>query len=209
MRVEYSFNDQQNEALDGMLQYRSMLLSLMGNLDEIQGDAQQLINAMPDNITDIQRKIVETACSLVGKVNYFWGGKYSQIGWNPEWGSIKQVTAAGSPTTGTMRVYGLDCSGFVSWVFINASGNLGSDSIIGEGTKSQWANATQISWSDAQIGDLTFYPDLSHVGIVVGVDQNGNVSIANCASGANNVVITGKSGFTIIARPSFSMFNSM
>ena len=206
MRIEYGFNIQENEALDGMLQYRSVLLSLMGSLNEVQGDAQHWLDNLDPATPEDQRRIVEAACSLVGKVNYFWGGKYPQIGWNSEWGTIKQVTSAGSPTTGTMRVYGLDCSGFVTWVFINASGNLGAYSIIGDGTKSQWANATEISWSDAQIGDLVFYPDLSHVGVVIGVDSDGDVAIANCASGANNVVITGKSGFTLIARPSFSMF---
>ena len=207
MRTIYAFTDQENEALDGILEYRSVLLSLMGNLNEIQGDAQQWIDNLDPATSDEQRKIVEAACSLVGKVNYFWGGKFPQIGWNPEWGSLKQVTADGSPTTGTMRVYGLDCSGFVTWVFINASGNTGAYSIIGDGTKAQWANCTQISSEQAQIGDLAFYGDLSHVGIVIGKDADGNLAICNCASGANNVVITGTgSGFTLFGRPSFSMF---
>jgi hypothetical protein len=58
----------------------------------------------------------------VGKVNYFWGGKSLVLGWDSRWGTSMKVTAAGSSTTGTYRPYGLDCSGFVDWVFYNVSG---------------------------------------------------------------------------------------
>ena len=46
-----------------------------------------------------------------------------------------------------------------------------------------------------------FYPSDTHVGIVVGWDENGEILIANCASGQNQVVITGKVGFATIGRP--------
>ena len=39
--------------------------------------------------------------------------------------------------------------------------------------------------------------------VATGFDGNGNVLIIHCASGYNNVVVTGKSGFTSIARPIF------
>jgi len=52
-----------------------------------------------------------------------------------------------------------------------------------------------------QPGDLVFYPEDTHVGIVCGHDEDGNIQIIHFASGANNVVITGKAGFTSIARP--------
>lgn len=58
--------------------------------------------------------------SVVGKIGYFWGGKYSGTGWNPEWGTLKKVTAAGDHTTGTYQPYGLDCSGFVDWAYRTA-----------------------------------------------------------------------------------------
>lgn len=60
-----------------------------------------------------------------------------------------------------------------------------------------------ITWDEAIPGDLVFYPEDTHVGIVCGFDSEGNVQIIHCASGANNVVVTGKSGFTTIARPKF------
>ena len=53
----------------------------------------------------------------------------------------------------------------------------------------------------AQPGDLVFYPDDSHVGIVGGKDADGNLLIVHCSGGANGVVITGAAGFTAAARP--------
>ena len=55
--------------------------------------------------------------------------------------------------------------------------------------------------NDAQPGDLVFYPDDSHVGIIGGKDADGNLLIVHCSGGANGVVITGSAGFTAVARP--------
>ena len=46
-----------------------------------------------------------------------------------------------------------------------------------------------------------FYPKDSHVGIVGGWDESGNVQIIHCASGHNGMVITEKVGFVSVARP--------
>lgn len=124
------------------------------------------------------------------------------IGWDVRWGELRQVTAAGSSTTGTYRPYGLDCSGFVDWVFYNATNG---SYIIGHGggAMSQHNYCTPISWDDALPGDLVFYPDDVHVGIVGGRDANGDLLIIHCASSYNNVVITEKEGFTSIGRPDY------
>ena len=48
-----------------------------------------------------------------------------------------------------------------------------------------------------------FYPEDSHVGIVCGFDSSGNIMVIHCASSENNVVVTGKIGFTSIGRPEY------
>ena len=48
-----------------------------------------------------------------------------------------------------------------------------------------------------------FYPGDEHVGIVGGWNEDGDLIIIHCASGYNNVVITGMEGFTTIARPDY------
>ena len=66
---------------------------------------------------------------------------------------------------------------------------------------SQHSYCTPISWDDALPGDMVFYLDDVHVGIVGGRDKDGNIQIVHCASSYNNVVITGKEEFTSVGRP--------
>ena len=202
MKTVYHFNRNQIAALDELLEQRDLLRELIEDVYSVSGDTASLIRGLPEDLSPEREAVVRTACSLVGKVNYFWGGKSLVLGWDSRWGELRQVTAAGSSTTGTYRPYGLDCSGFVDWVFYNQSGG---SYVIGHGggATMQHSYCTNISWADAQPGDLVFYPDNSHVGIVGGKDANGELLIIHCASGANNVVITGLEGFTSIGQPQY------
>ncbi len=202
MKEVYSFTQQQTQALDELLAEEDALDELLYGMSVSDQAAAALIQTLPDDLDSQRRIVIETACTLVGKVNYFWGGKYPAFGWNRQWTQLKKVQAAGSWTTGTYRPYGLDCSGFVDWVFYNASG---SEYIPGHGggAAAQHRYCTEISWDDAQPGDLVFYPGDTHVGIVGGRDENGKLLIIHCASGANNVVITDADGFTAVGRPGY------
>lgn len=199
MISKYNFTSKQQEALDTLLEQDEVLISATQSLAVSDATAQDILKNLPDTLSAERKKVIKAACSLVGKVNYFWGGKSSAIGWDSEWGKLKTVSAEGSKTTGTKRPFGLDCSGFVTWSFINSGFNASS---IGHGTKGQIAKCSRISWSSAQAGDLAFYADLSHVGIVAGKDAAGNILVIHCSSGNNNVVITTNSGFGFAARPS-------
>lgn len=202
MRTVYLFTPEQNSALTELLAELNGIGTLLGDLGITQGDAAELLRRLPEDLSPERRAVVETACKLVGKLNYFWGGKSLVLGWDSRWGTIQKVWAAGSPSTGTYRPYGMDCSGFVDWVFYNMSGG---NYVIGHGggARMQHSYCTPISWSQAQPGDLVFYPEDTHVGIVCGWDESGNIQIIHCASGQNNVVITGKAGFTTIGRPDY------
>ena len=200
MRAALGFTDFQNEMLDVLLSDVSMLNSLIGNMSISQQDALELLRSLPQDLSPERRAVVQHALSLVGKVNYFWGGKSLVLGWDSRWGQLREVTSAGSPTTGTYRPFGMDCSGFADWVFYNASGG---EYILGHGggAAAQHRYCEQIGWGEAQPGDLVFYPDDSHIGIVGLRDVTGNLLIIHCASGANNVVITDSSGFMTVGRP--------
>lgn len=85
-------------------------------------------------LSDQRQDLVYTALSLEGKVHYTWGGKAAARGWNEQWSS-------GS---------GLDCSGFVEWVYWTALGihnGLGSTAQIS-------STGREISESDLKPGDL-------------------------------------------------------
>ena len=200
MRLEYDFSKYQNDALDILLENLGSLNIPMGSLTISQEDAIALLENLPDDLDPARKVVVETAVQLVGRVSYFWGGKSLTLGWDDRWGTSMEVTAAGSGSTGTVRPFGLDCSGFVDWTFYNAT-NGSYYPGRGGGAATQHSYCTNISWSDAQPGDLVFYPDDSHVGIVGGKDADGNLLIVHCSGGANGVVITGSAGFTSVARP--------
>lgn len=202
MRLIYAFTKYQNDALDILLENLGSLNIPMGSLTISQEDAIALLEHLPDDLDPARKAVVETAVQLVGRVSYFWGGKSLTLGWDDRWGTPMEVTAAGSGSTGTVRPFGLDCSGFVDWTFYNAT-NGSYYPGRGGGAATQHSYCTNISWSDAQPGDLVFYPDDSHVGIVGGKDADGNLLIVHCSGGANGVVITGSAGFTTVARPDY------
>ena len=207
MADEYSFTAQQREMLEELLKpdYDDIFLSLIGNyqpggtpigpvdISDIQG-------TLPDDLDPLRESIVLTAYQLLGKVTYFWGGKSLVLGWDSRWGTPTTVTAPGSGSTGKVLPFGLDCSGFVDWTFYNAT----SGAYLpgrGGGAASQHGYCANISWSDALPGDLVFYADDSHVGIVCGYDSVGNLLVIHCSGGQNGVVVTGREGFAVAARP--------
>ncbi len=199
MRLEYAFSKYQNDALDVLLENLSSLHIPMGSLTISQEEAKTLLENLPDELDPNRKAVVETALQLVGKITYFWGGKSLALGWDARWGVPTEVTAEGSGSTGTVRPFGLDCSGFVDWVFYNATNGVYYPG-HGGGAATQHSYCTDIPWSEAQSGDLVFYPDDSHVGIVGGTDADGNLLIIHCSGGANGVVITGAGPVKIYAQ---------
>lgn len=167
---------------------------------EPTGEAMEVWERLPDDLSMERRMVVTYALALVDKVDYFWGGKSLVLGWDDRWGELMEVTAEGSDTTGTEQPYGLDCSGFVDWAFYNASGGR---YIIGQGggAAAQHANCVDIEWDEVQPGDLLFYPEDEHVGIAAGRDWLGRLLVVHCAAGTDGVAISRRTGFEIAARP--------
>ena len=207
MADEYGFTDQQREMLEELLKpdYDDIFLSLIGNYQPDGTpigpvDISDIQGTLPDDLDPLRESIVLTAYQLLGKVTYFWGGKSLVLGWDSRWGTPTTVTAPGSGSTGKVLPFGLDCSGFVDWTFYNATNGAYLPG-RGGGAASQHGYCTNIAWSDALPGDLVFYADDSHVGIVCGYDSVGNILVIHCSGGQNGVVVTGREGFAVAARP--------
>ena len=134
-----------------------------------------------------RKELMRCALSLVGRVPYFWGGK-SAPGWNSEWNTPKLVTSAGSSSTGTIRPYGLDCSGFTEWVYQTALGVT-----LYDGTWNQWDATHAITEEELLPGDLGFMAvpgtvPVNHVLLYAGEDADGNKLWVHCASGTGVVL---------------------
>lgn len=167
----------------------------------------EYVNSQSCNAT--RKLLLQTGLSLVGKVPYFWGGK-SGPGWNDEWNTPKLVTAAGSSSSGTIRPYGLDCSGFTTWIYETALGVH-----IGDGTGGQYPNTTAVSASDLQIGDLGFLAGSggggwNHVLMFAGYGSGGERIWVHSSSGSG-VVLNSPSyqDSLVLRRPKNVDYNSV
>lgn len=152
-------------------------------------DAELIAFVNAQQCSPMRKYILTTALSLVGKVPYFWGGK-SAAGWNDAWNTPRLVTAGGSPTSGTIRPFGLDCSGFSDWTYRTALGIS-----LEAGTGHQWDNSYPIARSELLPGDLGFLMDddgldWNHVLIFAGYGPNGQRMWVHSTGGEGVVLNT-------------------
>lgn len=183
----------------------------------------EIEKTLPEGLDPYRREVVLKAYSLVGNVKYFWGGKSTESGWDIRWGNEAIVGSAGSSQTGTTREYGLDCSGYVLWCFLNAEESMLMQqepaqmidksafvNQFGYGTSGQWEHSSEITWEEAQPGDVLFYKNpqdvgINHIGIIVGTDEDGNMLAAHCSSSKNSVIVSKAehSGFRYVRRMNY------
>lgn len=214
MAGEYGMDAKRTSFLYELMQpeFQRTFASLTGNaafIDATDADIEQIRAMLPADLDVARKDVVETAFSLVGKVTYLWGGKYNRLGWNEKWGLPCLVrTEQNGESVVVERTGGLDCSGYVSWVFVNATGETDVLSAIGNGSANQWSHSRAIGWDEGKPGDLAFYSvpgekQFNHVGIIVSVDDDGSYLVAHCSSRKNGVVVTEawSTGFRYIRRP--------
>ena len=126
-----------------------------------------------ESVHTLREDVVRLALAQQGRIAYRWGGKYSALGRDALWGFPQQ------DEDGTIFTYGLDCSGFVAWVFVNAAGTAEASSAIGDGTSMQRSACEEITREEVQPGDLVFWQnatctkgdrwnEIHHAGIYIG-----------------------------------------
>ncbi len=156
-------------------------------------------------IEEERKAIVEAALSMEGNIPYSWGVK-------PTDNTKESVSATG-----------LDCSGFIEWVYWNATGEDKKDLAS---TYNITHNLEKIAYEDLKPGDIvtifddgTYYTDetgmvfyneaeaseigtgtivshTNHTGIYVGKDENGLDVFVHCKGGSDrNVVVTTEEEF--------------
>lgn len=198
---EYSPGTTYEDAISNMAQAMKMTLygSMGSGMTPAITDAD--LNAYLNTLTCSapRKELIRAALSLVGKVPYFWGGK-SGPGWNDAWNTPRLVTAAGSKSTGTIRPYGLDCTGFTDWVYQTALGVS-----LYEGSWRQWDNTYAITEAQLLPGDLGFMAvpgtvPVNHTLLYAGKDAQGNKLWIHCSSG-KGVVMNSPTYVTQYRRP--------
>ena len=162
-------------------------ISLLGGIGYATTDPmsdaeiEEIMALLPKDLSKDRKEIVAFALSAVGKVGYQWGGKATGTGWNASFGS--------STPDEKGRANGLDCSGFVQWVYRSAIGKYIPGSTAG------FSGKPGVSKESLEIGDLGFYKipgsEENHIGIYAGRDETGNDMWIHCAGATGSTYGTG------------------
>lgn len=146
-------------------------------------EISKYLSSLPEDLSDERKDVIKFALSSVGKIPYYWGGKASAASYEKNgFGRVIEADYKGR----VLR--GLDCSGWVQWVYWSAIGNRlnGANStatLIGEGQK--------IKRSELQPGDIVVRVGAdSHVVMFLQWAGNGNMIVIHENSGANNVSVS-------------------
>lgn len=139
--------------------------------------------SLPEDLSQERRELIRFALESVGRVPYYWGGKAS----SPGYAGNRFGTLISSDYKGRIRK-GLDCSGWVSWVYWSATG----ERLPAEGTSGLIQCGTAIARSQLQPGDIIVRTGSNaHVVMFLGWGSNGKLLCIHESSGsANNVTIS-------------------
>lgn len=135
-----------------------------------------------------RKATVAAAMTLIGSVAemgyrlpYFWGGKWSKIGINPNWGTAKLATSCNFHYFKTQAevdaciernpYWAMDCSGFVNWSVIQGKQQVISQQETNNG-KTIKLNSSTADHAVCDIGDALSCP--GHIVLVVGLDDENN-----------------------------------
>lgn len=145
-------------------------------------EVEDYLAKLPENLTAERRSLVEFALSSVGKVPYYWGGKASHPGYEGN-----QFSSLVSPDTKGRVLKGLDCSGWISWVYWSVTGNR----LPYESTSGLAICGTRISRQQLQPGDIIVRTgDDAHVIMFLGWTEDGRIlCVHESSAGVNNVTV--------------------
>lgn len=143
-------------------------------------EIEEYLQALPDSISEERRQLVEVALSSVGQIPYYWGGKPRTAGY-----SGNNFGAVTYPDEDGRILRGLDCSGWINWVYWSTFGKrLPYESTSGLATLGRRVNRSQL-----QPGDIVVRTgSQAHVIMFLGWTEDGQIQCIEETSGTVNNV---------------------
>lgn len=140
------------------------------------------IAALPPGTSKKRKEIIQFALSSVGKVPYYWGGKPSRAGYEGNYFGTPM-----DPDTKGRILKGLDCSGWINWVYWSVTG----ERLAGESTSSLILCGKPIKRSELKPGDIIVKTGTgAHVVMFLGWTSNGQMQVIHESSASvNNVTV--------------------
>ena len=148
-----------------------------------ESEIDSYLARIPDTVSQTRKEVVSFALHSVGKVPYYWGGKPSA----PRYEQNNYGTIVPPDTKGRV-LRGLDCSGWINWVYWSALGNR----LEGESTGTLIGCGERISRADLQPGDIIVRTGAdAHVVMFLEWAGNGNMIVVHETGGVtNNVTVS-------------------
>ena len=141
---------------------------------------------LPADLSETRKNVVRFALESVGKVPYYWGGKPSAPNYAKN--SFGAIT---SPDDDGRVLNGLDCSGWINWVYWSATGKR----LAYEGTAGLAVLGTRISRAQLKPGDIIVRTGAdSHVIMFLEWTEDGQIRCIHESGGSvNNVSVSVRS----------------
>lgn len=153
----------------------------MGNPLTAQ-EIELYMKLVPEDASETRKGFIRYALSSVGKIPYYWGGKPSAPGYTGNnFGSLT------TPDEDGRLLKGLDCSGWINWVYWSVTGRgLGAQS-----TGTLLGSGVPITKDQLQPGDICIRTGpMSHVVIFLGWTDDGQmICIQETTGNSNNVEV--------------------
>lgn len=143
-------------------------------------EIEAYMDRLPEDISGERRNVIRFALESVGRVPYYWGGKPAAPGYlGNQFGALVEPDYKGRIKKG------LDCSGWVSWVYWSATG----ERLPAEGTSGLIRCGTGISRNQLQPGDIIVRTgDNAHVVMFLDWGADGKLLCIHESSGPSNSV---------------------
>lgn len=149
-------------------------------------DSQEIelyMKLVPEDASRQRKDFVRYALTSVGKIPYYWGGKPSAPGYTGNgFGSLTV------PDEDGRLLKGLDCSGWINWVYWSVTGRgLGAQS-----TSTLLGSGTPVARNELMPGDICIRLNpMAHVVVFLGWTAEGNMLCIQETTGSSNNVEVG------------------
>lgn len=146
-------------------------------------EIEEYLKELPSDLSETRKELLRFALNSVGKVPYYWGGKPAAKNYEGNhFGTLVNPDEDGR----TLR--GLDCSGWISWVYWSVTGV----HLPYEGTSGLAALGKRISREELQPGDILIRTGAdAHVVMFLGWTADGRIRCVHETSGSVNNVTVG------------------
>lgn len=142
------------------------------------------INLLPEELSTDRKNLISFALDSVGKIPYYYGGKASKPHYEGN-----QFFAPSKPDPKGRTLKGLDCSGWINWVYWSVLGS----PVTNAGTSGLAASGKEVAKEELKPGDIAVASgNDAHVVMFLGWDKATGkmICIHESAGNIENVTVT-------------------